>query len=61
MAPPRRTAEPTPLRQRERDILKVLTPVLEGQRRQVQAARWLVLTPRTVRFEKRSDQIGKPM
>jgi hypothetical protein len=37
------------LSQRELDILKVLAPVLEGQRTQVEAARLLDITPRHVR------------
>jgi hypothetical protein len=49
MSTPRRTDEPTPLSQRELDILKVLTPVLQGQRSQVEAARLLDITPRQVR------------
>jgi hypothetical protein len=49
MSTPRRTDEPTPLSQRELDILKVLSPVLAGQRSQVEAARLLDITPRQVR------------
>jgi hypothetical protein len=49
MSTPRRTDEPTPLSQRELDILKVLTPVLQGQRNQIEAARLLDITPRQVR------------
>src|SRR6185437_4167546 len=39
----------TPMSQRERDRLRVLHSVLEGQRTQVEAARLLRLTPRHVR------------
>jgi Helix-turn-helix domain len=38
-----------PLSQRELDIIKVLAPVLEGQRTQAEAARLLDITPRHVR------------
>src|SRR5579859_6061357 len=38
-----------PMSQRERDRLRVLHSVLEGQRTQVEAARLLGLTPRHVR------------
>src|SRR5438128_6313702 len=38
-----------PMSQRERDRLRVLHSVLEGQRTQVEAARLLRLTPRQVR------------
>jgi hypothetical protein len=49
MSTRRRKDQPAPLSQRELDILKVLTPVLEGKRSQVEAARLLNLTPRHVR------------
>jgi DNA-binding CsgD family transcriptional regulator len=49
MSTPRPTDEPTPLSQRELDVLKVLTLVLQGQRTQVEAARLLDITPRQVR------------
>ena len=49
---------PAPLTQRELDILKVLTPVLEGQRTQAEAARLLGFTPRHVRRLLRRLQEG---
>jgi hypothetical protein len=49
MASHRRKDAAAPLSQRELDILKVLAPVLEGQRTQVEAARLLGITPRHVR------------
>jgi hypothetical protein len=45
----RRKDEPVAFRQRDRDLLKVLAPVLEGKRTQVEAARLLGITPRHVR------------
>jgi len=54
----RRKDDPVPLSQRERDILKVLGPVLLGQRTQVEAARLLDLTPRQVRRLLRRIQDG---
>ena len=48
--PTRRPKEaPSPLSQRELDILKVLAPVVEGKRTQAEAARLLGLTARHVR------------
>jgi transposase len=49
MATRRRKDALNALSQRELDILKVLAPVLEGQRSQVEAARLLDITPRHVR------------
>jgi hypothetical protein len=49
MSTDRRKDDRTPLSQRERDILNVLTPVREGTRTQVEAARLLGITPRHVR------------
>ncbi len=49
MSTRRRKDETAALSQRERDLLKVLTPVVEGTRSQVEAARLLNLTPRHVR------------
>jgi hypothetical protein len=49
MSTPRRKDAPTPLSQRELDTLKVLAPVLEGQRTQAEAARLLGITTRHVR------------
>jgi hypothetical protein len=49
MSTHRRKDEPTPFRQRDRDRLKVLAPVLEGKRTQSEAARLLGVTPRHVR------------
>lgn len=49
MATRRHKENSAPLRQRELDILKVLMPVLEGQRTQSEAARLLDITPRHVR------------
>jgi len=45
----RRKDAPTPLSQRQRDILKVLAPVLEGKRSPVEAARLRGISPRQVR------------
>jgi hypothetical protein len=47
-----------PLRQRQRDILKLLTPVLQGQRTQAEAARWRDITPRHTRRLLRPIQAG---
>ncbi len=58
MATRRHKETPVPLRQRELDILKVLTPVLEGQRTQTEAARLLDITPRHVRRLLRRIQQG---
>src|SRR5689334_8856038 len=49
MSARRRKEDPSPLSQRELDILKVLTPVLEGTRTQTEAARLLGITARHVR------------
>ena len=49
MATRRHEENSAPLRQRELDILKVLTPVREGLRTQAEAARLLDITPRHVR------------
>jgi transposase len=49
MATDRRPNDRIPFSQRERDLLKVLTTVLEGKRSQVEAARLLDLSPRHVR------------
>ena len=49
MSTERRKEAPAPLSQRELDMLKVLAPVLEGKRSQVEAARLLDVTPRHVR------------
>jgi hypothetical protein len=54
----RRNDDPITLSQRERDILKVLAPVLLGQRTQVEAARLLDVTPRHVRRLLRRIQDG---
>jgi hypothetical protein len=45
----RRKEDRSPLSQRELDILKVLAPVVEGKRTQIEAARLLGLTSRQVR------------
>jgi Helix-turn-helix domain len=49
MSTHRRQDPPAPFSQWELDILKVLAPVLQGQRTQVEAARLLDITPRHVR------------
>jgi hypothetical protein len=49
MSTRRRKDAPAPLSQRELDILKILAPVLQGQRTQTEAARLLGVTPRHVR------------
>ncbi len=49
MSTRRRKDVPAPLSQHELDILKVLAPVIQGQRTQVEAARLLNITPRHVR------------
>ena len=49
MSTRRRHDDQATLSQHERDLLKVLTPVLDGTRTQVEAARLLDLTPRHVR------------
>src|SRR5947207_2249954 len=46
MSTRRRKGDPVTLSQRERDILKVLAPVVLGQRTQLEAARLLDITPR---------------
>ncbi len=58
MSTRRRKDTPITLSQRERDILKVLAPVLLGQRTQVEAARLLDITPRHVRRLLRRIQDG---
>ena len=51
-----------PMSQRERDRLRVLHSVLDGQRTQVEAARLLGLTPRHVRrLLKRLTNLGYNM
>src|SRR5271166_3086365 len=49
MSTRRRKDGPAPLNQREIDIIKVLAPVLQGQRTQAEAARLLNITARHVR------------
>jgi len=49
---------PLPLRQRQLDILKVLTPLLEGPRTQTETARLLDITPRHLRRLLRRIQHG---
>ncbi len=49
MSTRRRKDGPVPLNQREIDIIKVLAPVLQGQRTQAEAARLLKITARHVR------------
>lgn len=46
MSPRRPKGAPTPLSQRDLDFRNVLAPVLEGQRAQAKAARFLDPTPR---------------
>jgi Helix-turn-helix domain len=58
MSTRRRKDDPVSLSQRERDILKVLAPVVLGQRTQVEAARLLDITPRHVRRLLRRIQDG---
>src|SRR5262245_61422947 len=58
MSTRRRKDEPAPLSQRELDLLKVLTPVLEGNRSQVEAARLLNVTPRHGRRLRRRLRAG---
>ena len=58
MSTRRRKEAPAPLSQRELDILKVLAPVLQGQRTQAEAARLLGITPRHVRRLLRRIQDG---
>jgi len=58
MSTHRRKDDPIPLSQRERDILKVLAPVVLGQRTQVEAARLLDISPRHVRRLLRRIQDG---
>jgi hypothetical protein len=58
MSTHRHQDDPVSLSQRERDILKVLAPVVLGQRTQVEAARLLDITPRHVRRLLRRIQDG---